>query len=236
MSWAQCLDPPLASAPINPDCITNTTASYLVPFGSGLSLMTTMPDVPLANLGRPDSSGGLYVPLIAHASAGTDALVASYLLRRNLGAPPNHNPVLSGAFVVLGDADAGVTMPSDGGAGADLVPLDDAHPFVVHAGDEITLRLTFAPGSAERYVIQEPASGTSRAVTETLSATWYSTAGTFAETSTGTEVPDVVLHLDQVKNGPPLHLPPSAGPIDLWIVGNDERGGTDYLHRTLQLE
>ena len=50
----------------------------------------------------------------------------------------------------------------------------------------------------------------------------------------------MIFHLDpptgRNTSGPQLHLPPSGTAIDLWIVGRDERGGTDYLHRTLQFE
>ncbi|HWF85651.1 MAG TPA: hypothetical protein VG222_12420 [Vicinamibacterales bacterium] len=229
MAWSQCLDPPLSSSAINPDCTTMSGADYLIPFGAGLSVMTTMPMVNPFMLGRPDTSGGLYLPLIGRASAGPTSLTATYLLRLNLGLPANNNPVVAGVFQVLGGTDGGTT---------DVVPVDDAHPLVAHAGDQITLRVTFMPGSAESYSIYDgnPATTPPRDVTETLSASWFSTAGTFEGAASGADVPDTILHLDQARNGPKVHLPASGGTIDLWVVGRDERGGTDYLHRTLQFE
>jgi hypothetical protein len=217
MTWTQCLNPPLQGDQVNPDCITNDAAEYLVPIGSGLSITTTMPMVGPSALGLPDASGGVYVPLIAHVRAGMDTMIASYLLRLNVGAPPNQNPTLSGVFEVLDKA--------DGGAGGATVPIDDAHPRAVHAGDKISLRATFAPGSAEGYLLSD------RPVTETLTVWWYSTAGELTDdNATGGDVRDWTLDLTS------FHLPASGSTIDLWVIGQDERGGADYLHRTLNFE
>ena len=229
ISWAQCLDPPLSGQSLNPDCITNDSADYLRPVGSGLSVMTTMPMIDPTHLGRPDASGGVYLPLIARIVSGTDSLTATHLLRLGRGASPNHNPSLSGLFQVT---DAG-----DGGAGQ-VVSLDDAMPLVVHAGDEITLRATFMPGSAESYQVEDgdPSTTPPRTLTETLSVSWFSTAGDFSAASSGADVPDTILHLKQTRNGPSLHVPASGSSIDLWVVARDERGGADYLHRSLRVE
>jgi hypothetical protein len=231
VDWAVCLDPPSQGQAINPDCITQPDGGALVTAGSGTATPITVPAIPLAALGRPDASGGVYLPLIARVSAGSDSLVASYLLRLGVIGAPNQNPTLSGISIVPDGVDGGAS-------GGDLVPLDDTHPQVVHAGDKITLRATFQPDSAERYLIYDgdPRTTAPRQVTETLAVSWFATAGTFGGASTGVDVPDTVFHLDQARNGPDVHLPASGGTIELWAVGRDERGGTDFLHRSIQFQ
>src|SRR5205807_1047726 len=107
-----------------------------------------MPMIDLAMLGRPDASGGIYLPLIARVAAGTDSLAATYQLRLNQGQPPNQNPVLSGIFLVL--------AVGSGGASDTVVRVDDANPLLLDAGGQITLRATFIGGSAESYQISDP--------------------------------------------------------------------------------
>jgi hypothetical protein len=224
IAWSECLDPPPVGDAINPDCFTAGTG--LVSLSDGLDLTATMPDVPIAQLGAADSTGGVYLPLIAQVTSGSDALTASYRLRRNQGQPPNANPMLDEIYEV-DDADAGQSG---------LMALDGPTPIVAHAGDEITLRATFMPGSAQTYSISTGTSTPPVEVTEQLSVSWFSTAGIFTQASTGADVPDTILHLDQVRREPTIHLPESGQPIDLWIVGRDERGGTDFAHRTIQFQ
>src|SRR5262249_43942331 len=116
--------------------------------------------------------------------------------------------------------------------------IDEGAPLVVHSGEQLTLRATFMPDSAEIYaVLDGGASGPPmRMIKETLSVSWVSTAGTFTAAGSGADVPDTILHLAPPHKDSPLRLPPSGSAIDLWAVARDERGGTDYLHTTLQFE
>ena len=110
--------------------------------------------------------------------------------------------------------------------------LDAARPRAVHAGDALTLRADFTEDSAESYVVQEPRGNEPplvHPIVETLSVSWFSTAGTIAAAASGGQRPDVTLKFD-------AHLPASVALVDLWAVGRDERGGTSYLHRTLDLQ
>ena len=140
-----------------------------------------------------------------------------YRLRAPGGQPRNRNPTLAGLFVVT-DADAGA---------AGRVALDEATPLVVHAGDVLTLEASFTADSAEPYTVALP-DAPARATTETLSVVWYSTAGRLRHETTGPDVPQE-LRLDR-------SLPATGATIDLWIVGQDERGGADFAHRTLVLQ
>jgi hypothetical protein len=96
----------------------------------------------------------------------------------------------------------------------------------VHPRGKVTLRAIFASGSAETYQVALP--GQTRTVIELLNASWYATAGSWSEQVTGEAKPDTVWTAD-------IHLPPVGSLIDVWVVGRDERGGTDFLHRVLVL-
>ena len=210
-TWSACLEPPLQGETVNPDCLATPPATFLQPIGSGLTITTTMPQVTAAALGEPDASGGVYLPLVAEVTApGAGAVVAVYRLRLLQAAPANTNPSI-------------VTVYSLDGSG-NMTPLDPASPTPVASGGALSLGVTFAAGSAETYTA---ADGTT--ATETLTTSWFATAGDFSVEKTSATQPQTVLHLDQ-------RLPAAGASIDLWAVGRDERGGTDFAHRVLQLQ
>jgi hypothetical protein len=63
-------------------------------------------------------------------------------------------------------------------------------------------------------------------VVEMLQTSWFSTAGKFShERSQGPDA-TTVLELDAL-------LPAPGNAIDLFAVIRDDRGGTDYVHRTM---
>ena len=227
VTWDACLLYPGVAAEINPACLTSEAATDFVPLGQGLAASLTMPERDLEQLGLPDATLGFYLPVRARVRAADAAVDAIYRVRYSLGlVPPNRNPTLEGVYLVPGPKNAPV-------APEELVPLDEASPPEVRVGDEVVLRAIFTPDSAEDYLMLEgdPAAGATRTVTEILRVFWYATAGDFSDDATGGDRPDSVLRLTQ-------RLPP-VGPdgmaVDLWIVGREERGGTDYVHRTLRL-
>jgi hypothetical protein len=180
------------------------------------------------SLGQPDGSFGFYLPIRGRTSAGTDSLTANYRLRMNTGLVPNQNPMLTGIFMVTPAPDAGTSSTDM------LTPIEGPmHPPVVHSGDQITLRAPFAPSSAEMYLIPslDGDGGISqpRTVTETLDISWFATAGTLSQATSGVDRPDALLKLDN-------HLPASGMSIDVYAVGRDERGGIDYLHAALMFQ
>jgi hypothetical protein len=213
LSWSACTAPAqLGLGDVNPDCFNRPTAAWLLPLGTGTPLSASIPAIDPQIFAPPDSSGGLYLPLRLDAQAGADKVSAAYRLRLALGGTPNQNPKLADLQVV----------PASGAP----VSLDEATPLEVHSGGKVTLRAIFAAGSAETYQVVEP--GQSKAVTELLNVSWYATAGSWSEQITGQAKPDTVWTAD-------IHLPPAGSRIDVWIVGRDERGGTDFLHRAFVL-
>ena len=209
-SWNQCNLPPLPGQTVNAACVDGSAAADLQPIGNGLTIPFVMPQVTATSLGAPDATGGVYLPLVAAVDASSQALTAVYRLRLADAGPANANPTIADVLSV--DA-----------AGA-MSALDATAPTPVAAGGALSLTVTFAPGSAQTYIA---AGGT--VTTETLTTSWFCTAGDLSVEKTSTTQPVTVLHLDQA-------LPPSGTHIDLYAVARDERGGTDFSHRTLLLQ
>ena len=102
--------------------------------------------------------------------------------------------------------------------------LDATAPMPVRSGGALSLTVTFTPDSAQTYTA---ADGT--VTTESLTTSWFCTAGELSFEKTSATQPETVLHLDQ-------RLPAAGTQIDLYAVARDERGGTDFAHRTLLLQ
>jgi len=209
-SWSQCNLPPLPGQTVNTACIDGSAASDLQPIGDGLTIPFVMPQVVAASLGAPDATGGVYLPLVAAVDASPQSLTAVYRLRLADGGPPNANPTIAGLFSI----DASGAMSA----------LDPTAPMLVQSGGSLSLTVTFTPDSAQTYTA---ANGT--ATTETLTTSWFCTAGELSFEKTSATQPETVLHLDQ-------RLPAAGTQIDLYAVARDERGGTDFAHRTLLLQ
>jgi hypothetical protein len=211
VAWSRCLLAPLPGQASNPDCVANPQAAYIEPIGDGTTITATMPaDITADQLGQPDASGGVYLSLVARVTVAAESFAAIYRLRFGTGG--NQNPVLTG--VSASDA-AGTTL------------LDEATPLAVSQGGLLTLNAVLAAGSEQSYVT--PVIGTSGGrVTETVRTSWYSTAGDFSDDRTQ-QGQRTVLSLDEL-------VPAVGSIIDLYAVAHEERGGVDFLHRTLRLE
>jgi hypothetical protein len=208
--WSQCLLPPLPGQAVNTACVDGSAGSELQPIGDGLTIPFVMPQVAAASLGAPDATGGVYLPLVAALESSPQTFTAVYRLRLGDDAPANTNPTIAGVFSV----DASGAMSA----------LDAAAPTPVQAGGALSLTVTFAPDSAQTYTA---ADGT--VTTETLTTSWFCTAGELSFEKTSDTQPVTVLHLDQ-------RLPAAGAQIDLYAVAHDERGGADFAHRTLLLQ
>jgi hypothetical protein len=208
VSWAVCRRAPRPGEAINPDCVETAQADYLVPIGAGTTITTTMPaDVTASSLGQPDASGGVYLPLVARVTVAGQTLIATYRLRLQVDGA-NQNPVLTGLAIV---DPAGIATP-----------IDPATPPTVRAGDRLTLQVAVADGSVETY----PAPLDGQPVVEMLQTSWFSTAGKFSQERSEGPQATTVLELDDL-------LPAPGGAIELFAVIRDDRGGTDYVHRTM---
>jgi len=209
-SWSQCNLPPLPGQTINTACVNGSGGADLQPIGDGLTIPFVMPQVTAASLGAPDATGGVYLPLVAAVDASPQTLTAVYRLRLADVAPANTNPTIADVF----------SIDATGARSA----LDATAPTPVRTGEALTLTVTFTPDSAQTYIA---ADGT--VTTEALTTSWFCTAGDLSFEKTSATQPETVLHLDQ-------RLPATGTQIDLYAVARDERGGTDFAHRTLLLQ
>jgi hypothetical protein len=229
-AWSICHLAPTAAAGeiVNSNCFRPDAGQAIEALGTGETQTVTMPKLasPL-DLGLPDSTGGVFLPVILRLTAGGSTLTSVARVRYPLTPllMPNHNPKLAGVFQVTGNVD--MSGP-DGGAGGTPVAIDEATPLAVSAGAQVRLRATVTPDSDEPFpeLDGDPRAMHIITVTEEPRFLWYATAGEFSEGTTGEALPDTVLKLDK-------HPPAPGVPIDVWVVAHDDRGGTDWTHRVL---
>lgn len=90
-------------------------------------------------------------------------------------------------------------------------------PQELRAGDEVELTAAWPAESEEPFVILDPGTLEIIAARETMTVSWFTTAGTLERARTGT--------------GSNRWRPPdTAGPVDLWAVLRDNRGGVSWAH------
>jgi hypothetical protein len=222
--WAYCTLPPPPGVAVNKACALDDDQPYIVPLAGQDPLAFVMPQVDPTKLGTPDVTLGVYLPVRLRVHAGSDTLTAVYRLRFATGLTPrNHNPHLLGMFIVAGPGfpDAGIEQPT---------PLDDANPPPpFHAGASIRLRATIDIDSWEELQTIGGDQSMPRLDTtvEQPRFLWYATAGTFNADVTKLDRPDTALTLDKHLEG--------LTQVKVWVVVHDERGGSDFLERTLPL-
>jgi hypothetical protein len=213
IDWAFCTKSPGPSGDsVEPDCLTNDTAAYLIQLGSGPTMTAIVPPLTLSDFPAPDETGGVYLPVRARIRTPSHAVDAIEHLRIHFApTAPNQNPMITGLF------------EGDGTA----MPLDENTPVPVQAHGQLSLHSSFAAASTETYPIVDSTSNVSM-VQEVLTLSWYSSAGSFDDSAAG---PDVANPFT-VDN----YLPAAGSVIDLFVVGRDNRGGIDWLHRTLLIQ
>jgi hypothetical protein len=228
LEWAACHLAPVPSSglAVNPDCLTTDSADFLEPLGSGDTVTVTMPLLgsPL-DLGLPDSTGGFYLSVRLRARLNGQAVDSIYRLRYAAFGAPNHNPTLTGIYHVLDTDDGGVQPETP------VAPLDPQAPLAVHLGDKVRLRAGLTDDSIESFtaIIGDPRDMMFSSATEQPRFLWYVTAGQLSDDVTGVERPDTVLTFDK-------HAPTVGDTVGVYLVVHDDRGGTDWLVRTLQIE
>jgi hypothetical protein len=223
--WSVCLLVPPLGKTLHPDCLAEDAGTSVISFGTGQGASFTMPAIDLSAYGRSDTTGGFYIPILARARAGDTNVTALYQLRVNAGSATNRNPAFDNLFVVQDDGGAEIHVPLDDAGGA--------QNLVIRERDEWTLLPTFADGSVETYAMSN--GDASVLATETLSISWFATAGGFSAERTSGLGPDVLFKMP-TRADAPAHVPDSGALIDLWVVARDNRGGVDFVHRTLRFE
>ncbi len=165
----------------------------------GVSVMVLVLVAPLEDLEQafvdPDSAD----------LAALDTAIALKRITVSQAPEPNHNPDLVGL--------------SSGG-----VRFTDRSAFGFPAGVDVPLAALVSDESFEHYVRLLP-DGRNEERDETITVSWYSTAGRFGRRRT--TAGEANLFRGPGPEGPPPV--PQDGRVRLWAVARDGRGGTDWL-------
>jgi hypothetical protein len=225
IAWSFCTAP----KPLTEDNVVSSACldgSSSIPAGDGAAIMASTPAVgcslfgPIAPQGGarprdPDATGGYYQPLRADL-AGSDAAFALLRITCDLAnAPaasaaafaaayrPNENPKLLPVSATVDGASVSLSS--------------------IPAGARVELTANWPAASVETYAYYDAASDTITSKRESMSLTWYVTAGTLDTEATGRADDDPATSSNNTWTAPP-----TAEAAFLWIVLRDSRGGVDY--------
>lgn len=198
----------------------------------------------------PDVTGGYYQPILGFPDGDDPTLVATrircglpYVTQEtyvawNLGYHSNANPALAGVAV------DGVDLPEDGAGEPPTVAAGSAVTFTAAwpacpdtpacgdgmctAGEDLSTcpedcEAPVGCGGAESYVVYDADTALLTTRREAISATWFTTGGTFDEARNGRAGDDSGT---SVENG--WTAPDAPGEVWLAVVLRDERGGVDF--------
>jgi hypothetical protein len=249
VTWAVCHDPksPAQANAVATSCLTipDDTPSPSPTFMSPLSTMVCKqfgPEPPVMEAGQPalrpqdpDVTGGFYQPVRATLAADGAAEIAFALERitcKLANAPmlaantfnqtyvANENPTIAsltsdpdGAATTL--YAAGQTMPADPGS--------------VAAAAAVTLEVAWPAEAAESYPVWNVLTQSLDAHREALSVSWFATDGSFAHDRTGRGETETDLTTRNVWTAPAA----GAGPVHLWVLLRDSRGGVDFAEASM---
>lgn len=251
LRWSFCKRrKPLAElGPIHPACVEDERARLAI--GDGLEVRATLPaeacrnfgpDLPEpgrdASAGRPvdpDASGGYYQPVMlmlddaeqnsewilakVRLACGLAGATSEQLVEYNRRYHPNTNPTIERLSIQGASGDEQMLFPADPPSGANTVA----------PGETLSLRATWpacdeAPcEGAEPYLVLDPQTRELRPRMERIRVSWYTTAGHFErDTSDGGtgETPQVAENK--------WTAPETPGPLRLWLVIRDDRGGASW--------
>jgi hypothetical protein len=258
VDWAFCAEQkPLSElGPIAKSCLAPDGSGLAAPFATGLEASGSMPadacrlfgpdrppPKPNEPAGRPvdaDPSGGYYQPIgvfdyaqgqaslfEARVSCSLPGVTRAQFTDFQQRYVRNVNPQIDAVEAVLE---------------GEVVPLESDRAVQVRAGQELSLRVWTAPcgaqldaaarcGGAEPYLYFDLGTRTLVTRTETLSAAWFATAGRFHESRTGLDTAD-----DGSLGRNVWTAPREPGPVTLWVVLRDDRGGVTWQSYPLEIE
>ena len=231
LDWSLCHAPrPLTTNDVvSPACLT---AGGVDEIASAPSASTTIPgdacqlfgpELPPSTPGKPDprpvaadASGGWYQPY--RADLGGEMDVGLQRIRCNL----------SGASVDVATQFRTQYLPNVNPS-PDPISLDGAGADgqSVAPGATLTLTVGWPDGTAEPYPVFDVATQTLQPRVEVLRVSWFATAGALAEEHTGS---------DGARSSNSFTAPSAGGPVDLWAVVRDDRGGVGWSHARLEVE
>ncbi len=226
IAWAYCTQPkpPTEDGAVSTDCLTVGGVALTA---SGADAAGTLPEDGCMQFGPnppgagfrprdPDPTGGFYQPVrVTGAIGGAD--VVTFGLDRITCDLANAPPDVVRDFDLRYHANLNppaLSLTSDGAS------LDDLH---VSAGATLALHAAWSADAAEPYVAFDPATVSVVDRRESLRVSFYATAGRFAADAAGVDE-DAARAVTAVDDA--WTAPAAPGPVTLWTVFRDSRGGT----------
>ena len=209
--WAFCLapKPPTEDNAVADACLDDASLAIL---GDAPSITATLPTTGCLQFGpetppgnfRPrdaDASGGYYQPI----RADVDTLLAFGLSRITCKLATAPGPVAH---------DYDVQYVANHNPTLDPLVLP-----AVTADRDVTLTASWPAAAAEPYLSYDPASQTLIARREAMRLSWFATGGTLAVDASAVAETDPATAVSTTWHTP------AAGPVQLWLVLRDSRGG-----------
>lgn len=213
--WAYCTapKPPTEDNVVPPGCVDDPAA--LIALGEGAAIDATIPDAACRNYGPdtppggfrprdPDASGGYYQPI----RAGFPDAPIGFGLHRLVCGLADAPPAIVREYGERYAANQHPTL-------ADLRLIGAIAP-----GAALTLEATWPAAAAEAYVVYDRAQVAIVPAAETLRVGWFATDGTLAADATG-----VASGSSETRTTVRWTAPSTPGPVHLWAVLHDDRGG-----------
>jgi hypothetical protein len=246
-AWCDARKPLKELGPVNASCV-ETGSDPFVPLGSGGQVAGNVPedscrqfgpDTPPAPDGGlagrpvdPDTTGGYYQPvrLAASLPSGDVSAIAEARLACGLsGATPEQSAAFGASYHPNTNPVVDALVVNDGPA---LASDDGGATNPVHAGDRLSLRISWADCTAdaaaictgaESYLVLDLSNHELVVQRESMRVSWFATGGSFGLDRTGRDTSDSTTSSDNSWTAPS-----QAGVVHLWVVLRDDRGGVGF--------
>ena len=200
------------------------------------------PGEPATRPTDPDATGGFYLPVrvksdgdvwsaaLERIACQPSGVAQSVFTAFSDGYVANQNPAIASLARVGDDGGTTAVAPDAPGAGPALT---------VAAGARLTFRAGWAScpatpaacSGAEAYLYIDPTTKQIATGRESIVASWYAGGGTFDLDRVGRDGTDTTTTVD---NG--WTAPSAVGPVHLWVVLRDARGGVGWGSYTIAVE
>lgn len=209
--WAYCTasKPPTEDNSVADGCLAGEVSEL----GSSVLLTATLPNDGCARFGPdtpssdfrprdPDPTGGYYQPI----RVTSDALVGIGLSRITCDLPTAPGPVAH---------DYQTSYVANNNPTLDPIGVGD-----VDEGTDVELVASWPAGAAESYLFYDLVSQTLVTRRESMRLSWFATAGAIDVDASAVDEADSATSVSTT-----WHAPSEPGPVTLWFVLRDARGG-----------
>ena len=252
LGWAICLEPhpPAESNIVSSACFSGPEdamgPTFTAPISSGENDACSLfgPITPNPKPGQPparpadaDVTGGYYEPVRLTWYEDTGDQPMAFTLERIICRLANAASDVAGDFAMKyvpnnNPVIARVTLDPDGAATSLFDATQNALPAPgsVAAGQTVSLEAAWPDGTAESFLVYDVASRTVVTQTEALRLAWFVTGGDLQFDATGRSETETETFTRNVWTAPT-----TPGPVHLWTVMRDSRGGIDFAEAEIDV-